>query len=106
MNDKPSFAQSVGDFLVFRRMLGTNFIKLLWVIGAIWLTVGAVALVLRSLDTHGAWATWGVVLSIFFVIFGNMVWRLVCEIVMAFFTMFFAMQESLMAIDKSLKQQK
>ncbi len=106
MNDKPSFSQSVGEFFVFRRMLGTSFIRLLWVIGAIWLTVGAVPLVLRSLDTHNQWRIWGVVLSIFLVIFGNMVWRIVCEIVMAFFTMFFTMQESLMSIDKSLKQQK
>lgn len=106
MNDKPSFTQSVGDFVVFRRMLGTNFIKLLWVIGAIWLTIGAVALVWRSLETSGPWGTWGVVLSVFLVIFGNMVWRLVCEIVMAFFTMLFTMQESLISIDKSLKQQK
>ena len=102
--DNVNLSQAVDDFFAFRRMMGTNFIRVLYVIGGVAITLGAVALVMRSLDSPDPWRTWGVVFSIFFAVFGSMLWRVVCEIVIAFFTMFFTMQQTLMSIDKSLKQ--
>jgi hypothetical protein len=96
--------QAVDDFFAFRRMMGTNFIRVLYVIGAVAITLAAVALVMLSLSADDPWRTWGVFFSIFFCIFGNMLWRIVCEVVIAFFTMFFTMQQTLVSIDKSLKQ--
>jgi len=102
--DKVNISQAMDDFFAFRRMMGTNFIRVLYVIGALAITLGAVALVMRSLDGPEPWRYWGMVFSVFFCIFGNMLWRVICEIVIAFFTMFFTMQQTLMSIDKSLKE--
>ncbi len=102
--DNVNLSQAVDDFFAFRRMMGTNFIRVLYVIGGVAITLGAVALVMRSLSGPDPWRTWGVVFSVLFCIFGNMLWRVICEIVIAFFTMFFTMQQTLMSIDKSLKQ--
>jgi hypothetical protein len=97
-------SQAIDDFFAFRQMMGTNFIRVLYVIGAVAITIGAVALVMRSLAGPDPWRTWGVFFSIFACIFGNMLWRIVCEVVIAFFTMFFTMQQTLISIDKSLKE--
>ena len=101
--DKVNLSQAVDDFFSFRHMMGTSFIRVLYVIGAVAIVLGGVALVMRSLDSPDPWRTWGVVFSIFFAVFGSMLWRVVCEIVIAFFTMFFSMQQTLASIDKSLK---
>ena len=102
--DKVNLSQAVDDFFAFRHMMGTSFIRFLYVFGAIAIVLGGVALVIRSLDGPEPWRTWGVVFSVFFAVFGSMLWRVVCEIVIAFFTMFFSMQQTLASIDKSLKQ--
>lgn len=95
--------QSAVDFLHFRLMLGTKLVKPIWAVGAIWLSLGAVSLVHRSAVEGGAWGTWGIVFSIFFVIFGNMLWRIICEAFLAFFSMFSSVQESLHSIDRAIK---
>ena len=102
--DNTSFSQAMDDFFSFRHMMGTSFIRVLYVIGAVAIVLGGVALVIRSLDGPEPWRTWGVVFSVFFAVFGSMLWRVVCEIVIAFFTMFFSMQQTLASIDKSLKE--
>lgn len=95
---------SVRDFVQFRLMLGTKLVKPIWAVGAIWLSLGAAALVHRSLEeVDRPWGIWGVVFSVFFLIFGNMLWRIVCEAFLAFFSMFSSVQESLNSIDRVLK---
>lgn len=103
-NENPkSVRPLVGDFVQFRLMLGTKLVKPIWAVGAIWLSLGAAALVHRSAVEGGAWGTWGIVSSLFFLIFGNMLWRIVCEAFLAFFSMFSSVQESLHSIDRVLK---
>lgn len=102
--NKVGFSQAVDDFFSFRHMMGTSFIRVLYVIGAGAIVLGGVALMMRSLDSPDPWRSWGIVYSIFFAVFGSMLWRVVCEIVIAFFTMFFSMQQTLASIDKSLKE--
>lgn len=102
--DKANLLQELDDFFAFRRMMGTSFIRFLYVFGAVGILAGGVALAIRSLDGPEPWRTWGVVFSIFSGIFGSFLWRVICEIVIAFFTMFFSMQQTLASIDKSLKQ--
>jgi hypothetical protein len=102
--NKVSFSQAVDDFFSFRHMMGTSFIRVLYVIGAGAIVLGGVALMMRSLDSPDPWRAWGIVYSVFFAVFGSMLWRVVCEIVIAFFTMFFSMQQTLASIDKSLKE--
>jgi len=101
-----SSRSSVDDFIQFRLMLGTKLVKPIWAVGAIWLSLGTVALVHRSAVEGGAWGTWGIVFSVFFVIFGNMLWRIVCEAFLAFFSMFSSVQESLHSIDRALKSER
>ncbi len=98
-----SSRSSVQDFIQFRLMLGTRLVKPIWAVGAIWLSLGAAALVHRSLEEGGAWGIWGVIFSIFFLIFGNMLWRIIAEAFLAFFSMFSSVQESLHSIDRALK---
>jgi len=103
-NAKPEASRStVQAFIQFRLMLGTRLVKPIWAVGAIWLCLGAAALVHRSLEEGGPWGIWGVIFSIFFLIFGNMLWRIVAEAFLAFFSMFSSVQESLHSIDRALK---
>jgi hypothetical protein len=103
-NGKPqSSRSSAQDFIQFRLMLGTRLVKPIWIVGAIWICLGSVALIHRSVEEGGPWGIWGVVLSFFFIVFGNMLWRIICEAFLAFFSMFSSVQESLHSIDRALK---
>lgn len=103
-NEKTKTSRSsVEDFIHFRLMLGTKLVKPIWAGGAIWLTVGSAALIHLSIVEGGALGAWGVVSSVFLAVFGNMLWRIVCEAFLAFFSMFSSVQESLHSIDRAIK---
>jgi hypothetical protein len=77
------------DFIRFRYLITPAVITVVYVIGAIAITIGA----LGALAAGGAN---GLVLGVLFLVFGNLYWRVILEFVMVLFRM----NDSLQSIDR------
>jgi hypothetical protein len=92
---------SFDDFLNFKLYITTTFMKIIYVIGAILITLGSLLLMVGfsaplyygySLGFGGALA------GLALLIFGNIGWRLVCEAIVVVFSI----HEKLISIDNKL----
>jgi len=90
-------ADKYPDFLMLGKMRGEDLVQVVYVLGAAFLTLGAVALVIWSYANGLPW--WVSVSGVLWVIFGNLLWRLQCELC----RLFFSMHTQLTSIDKALK---
>jgi hypothetical protein len=76
---------SFSDFLSFRYLITPAFITVIYVIGAVLITVGGIATLLSNAPGAG-------VSGIVIIVFGNLWWRIVLEFVMVLFRMNAALQ--------------
>jgi hypothetical protein len=81
---------SLSDFFSFRHLITPTFIRVIYIIGAILITLSALAYL--SVPAGGA----GLVYALFVVIIGNLWWRIVLELVMVLFRI----NDSLAAIER------
>ena len=79
-----------GDFFSFRYMVTPVLIRVIYVVGAVLVTLGAIA----PLATANGAA--GLVFAILVFLVGNLYWRVIMEL----FMVFFGMHESLRAIER------
>ena len=78
-----------GEFLSFRYLITPPLMTVIYVIGAVLITLGSVA----TLAVRGGG---GVVVGLLIFVFGNLYWRVILEFVMVLFRM----NDSLQSIDK------
>jgi len=78
----------MNDFLSFYKMFSTSFIKVIYVIGVLGVTLGGVFMMARNPP-----------LGIAVLLLGNMLWRIICE----GWIVLFSIHELLASIDKQLK---
>jgi hypothetical protein len=78
------------DFLTFRSLITPRFITLIYAIGVVWITLAA-AVVLLQPATSGA-----IVSALFFLVIGNLWWRVIVEFVLVLFRI----NESLQSINR------
>jgi len=76
----------VSDFVSFRYLITPAFITIIYVIGAIGITLGALGVLVGS----------NVFVGILFFLFGNLYWRILTEFIMVLFRM----NDSLQSIDR------
>ena len=78
---------SLADFLTFRAFITPTFITVIWIIGAIFITLAGIV----SLSGDG-----GLVNALLVLTIGNLWWRIVMEI----FIVLFRINDSLQSIDR------
>jgi len=82
--------QTVNDFFAFKTMIGHTFIKVIYILGMIGITIGSIIfMVMGSVGSVYIFGLgWISVLSgLGMLIFGNLFWRIACEIWILFFSM-------------------
>jgi hypothetical protein len=94
----PSGGNWLGDFLAFKVMIALLFIKVIYVLGAIFVTIFGIVLMVK-----GAAADFGggkdVLGGLLLLVFGNIGWRIMCEC----WIIFFRMHDTLKSIDEHIK---
>jgi hypothetical protein len=119
----PSGPSSVGDFFAFRKMISPDLIRFAYVLGVIIITVYGLAIMFGQvgpparygygIDHSFTGITYGLAYieapagdyrSFFFglliVVLGNLIWRVVCES----WILFFSMHEVLRSVDRQLRR--
>jgi len=71
----------MGDFFGFRKMISTEFIKVVYAVGATILTFGGLIIILFGPSVDSSSLKIGVLV----VIVGNLVWRMTCEGAIVFY---------------------
>ncbi len=77
------------DFLSFRQMVSMQIIKIIYILGLAVITIGGIVTLLNNFLT-----------GLIAIIFGNLIWRLICETSI----LLFSMHEILGSIDNKLKE--
>lgn len=86
---------SIGDFLSFRYMITPALVMVIYILGAVGITiVGLITLV--SGDSRSGGAVGGLLI----ILIGNLVWRVYMEIVM----LFFRINEGVQRIDRNTRR--
>ena len=86
---RPGGGFNFGEFIAFRYLITPTIITIVYVIGAVLITLGA----LGALVSGGSN---GVVFGLLFFFFGNLYWRVLME----FVVVLFKMNDSLQSIDR------
>ncbi len=83
------------DFFAFRRLISASWIKAIYVIGAVFITLGLLGALIAAAGAERAGL--GLVVAVVYFVALNVGWRLVCE----FLILFFSMHEQLVTIAKA-----
>ena len=75
------------DYFNFRTMISSGLIKIIYVLGAIVIIMGSIYFMFQDNDIP-------IILSLLSIIAGNLLWRLICETII----LFFSIHEELLAI--------
>jgi hypothetical protein len=62
----------MSDYLSFKRFITPTFIMIIYILGALVLTIGSILLMVFGAGV-------GVILGVIMLIFGNLTWRMLCE---------------------------
>jgi hypothetical protein len=77
------------DFITFRYLITPTLITIVYIIGAVLITLGGLAAMVKG-------GAGGLLLGLLVVVFGNLYWRVIAEFVMVLFRM----NDSLKSIDR------
>jgi hypothetical protein len=67
----------MSEYLSFKRFITPTFIMIIYILGALVLTIGSILLMVFGAGVGGAGVA--VILGIIMLIFGNLAWRMLCE---------------------------
>jgi hypothetical protein len=96
-NPQSSYLEDkISDFFNFRIFISTKIIELIYVLGIIALTIFAIFIASEFISREEEELT---VLTFIIYIFFNLIWRVLCE----FTILFFSMHEILASIEKNFK---
>ncbi len=86
------------SFLSFDKMISQSLIKFIYVLGAIFITLFGVLRLFGIIPGIGG-AFVGILTGLVVIIFGNLMWRVTCEI----WILFFSMHDKLVKIEDNTK---
>ena len=89
---------SEGGFFSFQKMISGTLIKILYVIGLIIITIGGIVMIAQGSDMYRGGEAF-VLGGIALIIFGNILWRIICE----GWIIIFSLHETTVSILKELK---
>jgi uncharacterized membrane protein YvbJ len=90
--------KSLGDFFSFHTMISTTLVKVIYALGLVIITVSGIGMIVRATQAQQASGE-QIWLGIAIVVFGNLLWRLICEGSIVIFNI----HEQLRSIDRQLK---
>jgi hypothetical protein len=86
-------------YLSFKKFITTGFIMVIYILGAIAITIVSILLMVSSgLNIYGL-SGFGVILGVLLLIFGNLFWRILCEYMVVQFRIY----TELIEINRTLK---
>ena len=68
---------SMSEYISFKRFITPTFIMIIYILGALVVTIGSFLLMLAGASVGGTGVA--VILGIIMLIFGNLAWRILCE---------------------------
>jgi len=96
MESKPSFS----DFISFKVMITPMFIKIIYSIGAILISIASLKVMFTGYG-YEMDGMYGAIIGICMLAFGNLFWRIQCELMIVFFNI----NSTLKSIDKKSDKQ-
>jgi len=84
---------SIGDFLRFRSLVSSTVMTFIYFLGAAWLTLHGIGRILLPQSEYSA------VFGVGIILLGNLVWRVLCEII----AVAFSIHDRLSEIEKHLR---
>ena len=88
----------VADFFTFRMFITRPFIKVIYVLGALAITIVSILMMFSKASTYSGGSP--VVTGLLMLVLGNLMWRIWCEAAIIFFSMY----DVLKSVDDSLKE--
>ncbi|MCK4416668.1 MAG: DUF4282 domain-containing protein, partial [Candidatus Latescibacteria bacterium] len=82
-----------GGFFSFRTMISTTLIKIIYALGMIGLTIGGIVMIVQGAEKRQ-------LIGVALIVFGNLLWRIVCE----GWILLFSMHDILGSIERHLKR--
>lgn len=77
-----------GDFFSFKTLITLKFIQIIYIIGAIFITLAGLFMMFgSSMMPYGGFMAGGVLMGLLYIVIGNFLWRIWCEIIIIFFRM-------------------
>lgn len=78
-----------GDFFSFKTLITLKFIQIIYIIVAIFITLTSLVMMFGSslMPFGGGFMAGGVLMGLLYLIVGNLLWRIWCEIIIIFFRM-------------------
>jgi len=67
----------MSQYIAFKRFITPTFIMVIYILGALVVTIGSIVLMAFGVGYGGAAV--GIILGIIMLIFGNLAWRILCE---------------------------
>lgn len=97
-SNKSKAPDGFSDFFSFRKMISTTFIQVIYIIGSAAIIIVGLLRILTALNGGDGLEGAGIGLAL--LIFGNIIWRIFCEV----WILFFRIAESISNIEKSCKK--
>ena len=73
----------MSEYLSFKRFITPTFIMIIYILGALAITIGAILVMVGGFNVTGTGVSlggaFGIILGIIMLIFGNLAWRILCE---------------------------
>lgn len=77
---------NLSEFLSFKKMITLQIIQIVYLVGAILLTLASLAMMFGgSSSDYGSLMPGGFVTGLIFLVCGNILWRVYCELIIIFF---------------------
>lgn len=75
------------DFLSFRKMITLQVIQIVYIIVACLITLGGLIMLFSGEGSPSNFFPGGAISGLFLILFGNLMWRMWCELIIVFFRM-------------------
>lgn len=76
---------NLSEFLSFKKMITLQIIQIVYIVGAILITLSSLAMMFGGSSDYGSMMPGGFVPGLIFLVCGNILWRVYCELVIIFF---------------------
>ena len=89
----------LGDFFSFKIMISLSIVKIIYAIGFVIITAIGIVTMVSGISDYSGFL--GIIAGLMIILFGNIVWRVLCE----WWVVFFSMHEQIVKIEENTQTQ-